>query len=104
MDSGNATIIAAVIAATVSFVSSVVAWRAANNSNKAAAQSNEVTNRTNREIAMLEQDAENERNETQIDANIVWAARVEWIQNVRNLTAEFCQIMLMLNYEKGTSK
>lgn len=35
MDSGNATIIAAVIAATVSFVSSVVAWRAANNSNKA---------------------------------------------------------------------
>ena len=89
MDSGNATIIAAVIAATVSFVSSVVAWRAANNSNKAATQSNEVTNRTNREIAMLEQDAENERNETQIDANIVWAARVEWIQNVRNLTAEF---------------
>lgn len=24
----------------------------------------------------------------QIDANIVWTARVEWIQNVRNLTAE----------------
>ena len=32
---------------------------------------------------MFEQDAENKRNETQIDASVVWSARVEWIQNVR---------------------
>ena len=53
MDVGNATIIAAAIAAAVSLGSSVFAWCAANKSNKAAAQSNEVTNRTNREIAVL---------------------------------------------------
>ena len=85
MDVGNATIIAAAIAAAVSLGSSVFAWCAANKSNKAAAQSNEVTNRTNREIAVFEQDEENKRNESQIDANIVWSARVEWIQNVRSL-------------------
>ena len=50
MDVGNATIIAAAIAAAVSLGSSVFAWCAANKSNKAAAQSNEVTNRTKREI------------------------------------------------------
>lgn len=88
MNVGNATIIAAAIAATVSIGSSVVAWCAANKSNKAAAQSNEVTNRTNREIAMFEQDAENKRNESQIDASVVWSARVEWIQNVRRETAD----------------
>ena len=44
MDVGNATIIAAAIAAAVSLGSSVFAWCAANKSNKAAAQSNEVTN------------------------------------------------------------
>ena len=55
MDVGNATIIAAAIAAAVSLGSSVFAWCAANKSNKAAAQSNEVTNRTNREIAVFEQ-------------------------------------------------
>lgn len=43
MDVGNATIIAAAIAAAVSLGSSVFAWCAANKSNKAAAQSNEVT-------------------------------------------------------------
>lgn len=89
MDDGIATIIAAGIAAVISLVSSGVALHAANKSNKSAEQSNEVTNRTNREIAMAEQDAENKRNDIQIDANIVWTARVEWIQNVRNLTAEF---------------
>lgn len=89
MDDGIATIIAAGIAALISLVSSGVALHAANKSNKSAEQSNEVTNRTNREIAMVEQDAENKRNDIQIDANIVWTARVEWIQNVRKLTAEF---------------
>lgn len=35
------------------------------------------------------QNKEDQRTKMQFDANIVWAARVEWIQNVRNLTAEF---------------
>lgn len=51
------------------------------------------------EIAKATQDAENKRTQTvqdaedkrtkiQIDANVVWSARVEWIQNVRNITVE----------------
>ena len=63
MDVGNATIIAAAIAAAVSLGSSVFAWCAANKSNKAAAQSNEVTNRTNREIAVFEQDEVEQKEE-----------------------------------------
>ena len=55
---------------------------------KGAAQRDEVNNRTNSEIAMFEQDAENKRNETQIDASVVWSARVEWIQNVRRETSD----------------
>lgn len=47
-----------------------------------------MNNRTNSEIAMFEQDAENKRNETQIDASVVWSARVEWIQNVRRETSD----------------
>ena len=62
MDGGGAAGGAAAGAAAVSLGSSVFAWCAANKSNKAAAQSNEVTNRTNREIAVFEQDEENKIN------------------------------------------
>ena len=88
MDGGNETIIAAVIAAVASLVSAGIALYNAKDSKKGAAQRDEVNNRTNSEIAMFEQDAENKRNETQIDASIVWSARVEWIQNVRRATAD----------------
>lgn len=69
MDGGNATIIAAVIAAVASLVSAGIALYNAKDSKKGAAQRDEVNNRTNSEIAMFEQDAENKRNETQIDSN-----------------------------------
>lgn len=39
-------------------------------------------------IAKSAQEAEDKRTKIQIDANVVWAARVEWIQNVRNITVE----------------
>lgn len=39
-------------------------------------------------IAESVQEAEDNRTKIQIDANVVWTARVEWIQNVRNITAE----------------
>lgn len=87
MDVGNATIIAAVIAAVVSSVSAGIVLYNAKDSKKGAAQRDEVNNRTNRGIVRFEQDAENKRNERQIDASIVWSARVEWIQNVRRETA-----------------
>ncbi|MEE1516602.1 MAG: hypothetical protein UF228_03270 [Lachnospiraceae bacterium] len=40
------------------------------------------------EITKAIQDAEDKRTKIQIDANVVWSARVEWIQNVRNITVE----------------
>lgn len=44
---------------------------------------------SNEKISQQVQDAEDKRIEAQIDANIVWNARVEWIQNVRRVTADF---------------
>lgn len=76
MDGGNATIIAAVIAAVASLVSAGIALYNAKDSKKGAAQRDEVNNRTNSEIAMFEQDAENKRNETQIDASLELALMI----------------------------
>lgn len=70
-------------------IATVSSLYAAHKSNKSAEKNNEVTNRTNKEISGMEQESENKRNNIQIDANIVWKARVEWIQKVRNLTAKF---------------
>lgn len=41
-----------------------------------------------KQIAKSAEEAENNRTKIQIDANVVWEARVEWIQSVRNITAE----------------
>lgn len=40
-------------------------------------------------ITDIIQNKEDQRTKMQINANIVWSARVEWIQNVRNVTSEF---------------
>mgnify|MGYP004524374971 CR=1 FL=1 len=77
------------ITAAVSLLAAVLSFVASYSSKKSAEKCNEATNRINKEISITEQESENKRNELQIDANIVWTARVEWIQNVRNLTAEF---------------
>lgn len=57
--------------------------------NKSYKKGNEKNIESNEEISKKVQEAENKRTEAQIDANIVWNARVEWIQNVRRVTAEF---------------
>lgn len=81
----NATIIAAVIAAVTSCISSLLTLY----SIKVTKKGNEKNIESNEEISKKVQEAENKRTEAQIDANIVWNARVEWIQNVRRVTAEF---------------
>lgn len=78
-----------IISSVLSLIAAVIAAYSAYKSNKVATQCDELTNRTNREIANVEQEAENKRNEIRIDASIVWSARVEWIQNVRRVTADF---------------
>lgn len=81
----NPTIIAAVIAALTSFISSLLTLY----SIKVTKKGNEKNIESNEEISKKVQEAENKRTESRIDANIVWNARVEWIQNVRRVTAEF---------------
>ncbi|KOR55613.1 hypothetical protein FDA33_10520 [Clostridium botulinum] len=85
MTTEKATIIAAVIAAIASIVSSAFTLH----SIRVTKKGNEENIESNKEISNKVQEAENIRIEAQIDANITWNARVEWIQNVRRITAEF---------------
>lgn len=73
-----ATIIAAVIAA----VAAIYSVRVTKKGNEKNIESTE-------KISKQVQNAENERTKAQIDANLVWNARIEWIQNVRRVTADF---------------
>ena len=85
MTAETATIIAAILAFIASVISSILSGYSIHETKKG----NKENIESNREISREVQVAENKRNESQIDANIVWNARVEWIQNVRRVTAEF---------------
>lgn len=81
----DATIGAAVIAAATSILSSILAGCSIYITRKG----NKENIESNKEISNKVQQAEDLRTEVQIDANITWKARVDWIQNVRRVTAEF---------------
>lgn len=81
----NETIIAALIAALASIISSILAGYSIHITKRG----NKENIESNKEISSKVQKAEDIRTEIQIDANITWKARVEWIQNVRRVTAEF---------------
>lgn len=85
MTTEEATIIAAGIAALTSILSSILAGYSIRITKKGIEKNIE----SNKEISNEVQNAESIRTEAQIDANITWNARVEWIQNVRRVTAEF---------------
>lgn len=89
MDTGTATIIAAGIAAGVAAITSIISTIFTWHSIKVTKAGNEKNLAANKDIANLVQKEENIRAEFQIDADITWNARVEWIQNVRRVTAEF---------------
>lgn len=72
------TIVAAIIAALMSLISVIV-----------TARGNKKNRENNEKLTEQIQNAENARTESLIDANIIWNARVEWIQNVRKVTAEY---------------
>lgn len=76
------TILIAVVSAVFTGIMSYRAKKAAEKSEKEARKYNE-------KILRLEQREENARNKNQIDAQVVWTARVEWIQNVRKLSIDF---------------
>lgn len=81
----DTTIIAALIAALTSIISSILVGYSIYITKKG----NNENIESNKEISQKVQQAEDIRTEIQIDANITWKARVEWIQNVRRVTAEF---------------
>lgn len=85
MGQGEATIIAAIIAAGASIASAILSFC----SIKITRKLNKENIESNQKISKAVQEAEDKRIEAQIDANIVWNARVEWIQNVRRVTADF---------------
>lgn len=98
----KATIVAAIMTFITSIISSILAGRSISVTKKGN-QRNIVSNE---EISKKVQEAEDKRNESQIDANIVWNARVEWIQNVRRVTAEFITACYkyMRAYDQGTQE
>ena len=83
------TEIATIIAAIMAFIASVISSILSGYSIHVTKKGNTDNINSNEEISREVQAAENRRIESQIDANIVWSARVEWIQNVRRVTAEF---------------
>lgn len=85
MGQGEATIIAAIIAAGASIASAILSFCSV----KITRKLNKENIESNQKISKAVQEAEDKRIEAQIDANIVWNARVEWIQNVRRVTADF---------------
>lgn len=85
MGQGEATIIAAIIAAGASIISAMLSFHSV----KITKKLNKENIEASKEISKTVQEAEDKRTEVQIDANIVWNARVEWIQNVRRVTADF---------------
>lgn len=78
----GATIFAAILTCISSIVTSINVSKVTKQGNKENKEANE---KLNREI----QESENKRNEKQIDANIIWNARIEWIQNVRRVSAGY---------------
>lgn len=81
----DSTIIAAIIAAITSFISSILVLYSIH----VTKRGNKENIESNKEISKTVQQAEDMRTKKQIDANTTWKARVEWIQNVRKITAEF---------------
>jgi hypothetical protein len=79
------TIISGILSFVASCIASYFSWCSICETKKG----NEDNRESNEKISREVQEAENKRNESQIDANIVWNSRVEWIQNVRRVTAEF---------------
>ncbi|WP_373263012.1 hypothetical protein [Hungatella hathewayi] len=93
------TIIAAILAFIASIISSILSGYSIHVTKKG----NKDNIDSNTEISREVQAAENRRIESQIDANIVWNARVEWIQNVRRVTAEFITDCYKYMRENGNS-
>jgi len=74
-----------VVAVCSAFFTGIMSYLA----KKASEKSEEEARKYNEKLLRLEQSEENARNRDIIDAQVVWTARVEWIQNVRKLVIEF---------------
>ena len=99
--SGN---IIAIFVALISILGSIfVAWRSEKNSKEISKSNNETQRKINDENLALKEkwnietlQFQQKINQSNIDANLIATARIDWIQNVRKITAEL--ITLILNY------
>lgn len=104
--SGN---IIAIVVALISILGSIfVAWRSEKNSKEISQSNNEIQKKINDENIALQEKWNSETlqfqqkiNQANIDANLIASARIEWIQKVRNLSAELLSLYFsMLNSEE----
>ena len=107
--SGN---IIAIVVALISILGSIfVAWRSEKNSQEISKSNNEIQKKINDENIALQEKGNSETlqfqekiNKANIDANLIASARIEWIQKVRNLSAELLSLYFSMLNSKDTEK
>lgn len=104
--------IIAIVVALISILGSIfVAWRSEKNSREISKSNNEIQKKINDENIALQEKWNGETlqfqekiNQANIDANLIASARIEWIQKVRNLSAELLSLYFsMLNSKNAES-
>ncbi len=96
--SGN---IIAIFVALISILGSIfVAWRSEKNSKEISKSNNETQRKINDENLALKEkwnietlQFQQKINQSNIDANLIATARIDWIQNVRKITAELITLI-----------
>lgn len=76
------------LSAVFSFITIIISLYSVLSTNKGNDENRESNEKLSREV----QESENRRAEKQIDANIIWNARIEWIHNVRRASAEYISV------------
>lgn len=107
--SGN---IIAIVVALISILGSIfVAWRSEKNAQNISKSNNEIQKKINDENIALQEKWNSETlqfqekiNKANIDANLIASARIEWIQKVRNLSAELLSLYFSMLNSKDAEK
>ena len=95
----DSALIVGILTFCASIISSFCSWY----SIKVTERGNRENIAANRVLSQEVQLEENKRTENQIDANIVWSTRVNWIQQVRDLIAEFITVCYQYIQDPDTS-
>lgn len=107
--SGN---IIAIAVAIISILGSIfVAWRSEKNAREISKSNNEIQKKINDKNIALQEKWNHETlqfqekiNQANIDANLIASARIEWIQKVRNVSAELLSLYFSMLNSKDAEK